>query len=66
MLIAMITFIAIHPGRVFVGEESEFSKLEVTKGGRRWWCCGKRSRRKVDIDFEMNRCESTEGVQTLE
>jgi len=35
------------------GVESEFSKMHVEKGARRWWCCGRRVRTKVDLDFEM-------------
>lgn len=53
MLVALGAFAVVHPGSVLVGEESEFSKLKVVKGKRRWWCCGRRSRTKIDLDFEL-------------
>lgn len=53
MVLAIGTFAVFHPGRTLVGPESEFSKLLVEKGGRRWWCCGRRARTKFDLDVEM-------------
>jgi hypothetical protein len=53
MVLAIGTFAIFHPGRTLTGPESEFSRLIVKKGHRRWWCCGRRSRTKIDPDFEM-------------
>jgi hypothetical protein len=53
MMIAIGALVLVHPGRFLVGQNSEFSKLKVVKGKRRWWCCGRRSRSKIDIDFEL-------------
>jgi len=54
MLLAITVFAVFHPGRSLVGPESEFSKMIVEKGKRRWWCCGRRTRTKIDPDVEMN------------
>jgi hypothetical protein len=53
MVLAIGTFAVVHPGRRLTGPESEFRKLIVEKGYRTWWCCGRRSRTKIDPDFEM-------------
>jgi hypothetical protein len=53
MILATGMFAIIHPGRSLTEPESEFAKLIVKKGNRRWWCCGRRSRTKIDPDFEM-------------
>ena len=53
MVLAITIFAIIHPGRTLTGADSEFSKLLVEKGARRWWCCGRRVRTKKDLDFEM-------------
>ncbi|KAK0745678.1 RTA1 domain-containing protein [Schizothecium vesticola] len=53
MVLAIGIFAVFHPGRTLVGPEGEFSKLVVQKGGRRWWCFGRRARTKLDPDFEM-------------
>jgi hypothetical protein len=53
MILAIGMFAIIHTGRSLNEPESEFSKLIVKKGYRRWWCCGRRSRMKIDPDFEM-------------
>lgn len=50
MILAIGLFAAIHPGRALTGPESEFSDLIVQKGQRRWWCCGRRARIKIDPD----------------
>ena len=54
MVLAIGTFAVIHPGRTLIGPESEFSQLIVQKGDRRWWCCGRRARSKLDPDVEMH------------
>ena len=54
MLLCVLLLALFHPGRFLVGPDSEFSKLRVEKGARRWWCCGLRKRTKVDPDFEMS------------
>src|SRR5690348_5030997 len=54
MVLAIGTFAVIHPGRTLTGSESEFSRLIIEKGKRRWWCCGRRARTKLAQDFEMN------------
>ena len=53
MVLAIGIFAIFHPGRTLVGPEGEFSKLVVQKGRRRWWCCGRRVRTKLDPDVEM-------------
>jgi len=53
MVLAIGAFAAIHPGRTLIGPESEFSRMIVQKGKRQWWCCGRRTRTKLDPDFEM-------------
>jgi hypothetical protein len=52
MALAIGIFTVIHPGRTFTGSGSEFTKLIIQKGKRRWWCCGRRARTKLDPDFE--------------
>lgn len=47
MALALIVLNVMHPGRYLTGEGSEFAKPLITKGDRRWWCCGKRRRTKV-------------------
>jgi hypothetical protein len=48
-----LTFLAVfHPGRFLRGPGSEFAKPIVTKGDRRWWCCGRRSRTRVDPAYD--------------
>lgn len=54
MALAIAIFAIVHPGRTLTGADSEFSKLLVEKGARRWWCCGRRKRTKKDVDFEMH------------
>jgi len=54
MVIAIGIFAIVHPGRTLTGPESEFSRLIIQKGERRWWCCGRRARTKLDPDFEMD------------
>jgi hypothetical protein len=49
-----LKFAIIHPGRSLTGPESEFTKLITKKGDRNWWCCGRRTRIKIDPDFEMS------------
>lgn len=50
-MLAIGVLAIVHPGRVLTGLESEFDKLIVEKGERRWWCCGRRRRTKIDPDF---------------
>jgi hypothetical protein len=54
MTLALAIFAIIHPGRSLLGSESEFTKLFIQKGHRRWWCCGRRTRTRIDPDFEMS------------
>lgn len=61
MVLAVGIFATFHPGRTLAGPESEFSKLIVQKGQRRWWCCGRRVRTKLDPDFDHQRIESRSG-----
>lgn len=61
MLIALGALAAVHPGRLMIGDESEFSKLKVIKGKRRWWCCGLRKTTKIDLDFELPETNTVES-----
>jgi hypothetical protein len=54
MILATGITAIIHPGRSLTEPESEFSKLIVQKGYRRWWCCGRRTRTKIDPDFQVD------------
>jgi hypothetical protein len=70
MILATGMFAFIHPGRSLTEPESEFSKLIVQKGDRNWWCCGRRTRTKIDPDFEMSEwpedgARGTDGEETL-
>ena len=54
-----LAFLAIfHPGRYLRGEGAEFAKPIVTKGDRRWWCCGRRKRTRVDPAYDVVKSES--------
>lgn len=53
MLLAIFFLALFHPGRYLRGPDSDFSKLLIEKGARRWWCCGLRKRTKTDPDFEL-------------
>ena len=61
MILALSVLNAMHPGRYLVGEESEFAKPIVTKGGRRWWCCGRRQRTKVYPEDSERVQQDSEG-----
>ncbi|KFZ10962.1 hypothetical protein V501_04960 [Pseudogymnoascus sp. VKM F-4519 (FW-2642)] len=52
MFLALFSLAAIHPGRYLRGPGSEFAKPIVTKGARRWWCCGRRKRTRVQPDYD--------------
>jgi hypothetical protein len=52
MFLALFSLAAIHPGRYLRGPSSEFAKPIVTKGARRWWCCGRRKRTRVQPDYD--------------
>lgn len=54
MILATGILAIFHPGRSLTGPESEFSKMITQKGYRRWWCLGRRTRRDIDPDFQMN------------
>lgn len=54
MILATGMFAIVHPGRSLTEPESEFTKLIIQKGNRNWWCCGRRTRTKIDPDFEMS------------
>ena len=60
MFLALLSLAVIHPGRYLRGPESEFAKIIVTKGARRWWCCGRRRRTRVDPDYDVPKPESNE------
>lgn len=62
VLIAMTLFLLIHPGRILIGEESEFSKLGLEEGERRWYHFGIGSRRQTDPDVELAGSESAQRI----
>lgn len=59
MVIALGLLAISHPGRYLRGEGSEFVKPLVTKGDRRWWCCGRRKR--VRMYADSNKLEDASG-----
>ncbi|KFZ04014.1 hypothetical protein V502_10479 [Pseudogymnoascus sp. VKM F-4520 (FW-2644)] len=59
MFLALLSLAAIHPGRYLRGPGSEFAKPIVTKGARRWWCCGRRRRTRVQPDYDAPKTETT-------
>lgn len=60
MFLALFSLAVIHPGRYLRGPGSEFTKPIVTKGAKRWWCCGRRKRTRVHPDYDAPK---TEGRQ---
>ena len=59
MFLALFSLAVIHPGRYLRGPGSEFAKPIVTKGARRWWCCGRRRRTRVQPDYDTPKTEGS-------
>lgn len=58
MFLSISALAVIHPGRYLRGPGSEFAKPIVTKGDRRWWCCGRRKRTRVHPDYDTPKTDT--------